>query len=381
MQRYEADKRARGAEDVMAELLEIDGSYGEGGGQILRTSLSLAAITGRHIRIYNLRSKRRTLGLAAQHLTAVRAVAALCQAETRGDALGSQDLDFAPQAPVQSGSYVFDVAQAREGGSAGSVNLVLQAVLLPLALATGESHVLLRGGTHLPLSPSFDYIRDVWIKALSHFGITASVTLDSWGWFPIGRGQIRATIAGSRIAGEALKPRHLIERGRLRRVAGCAVAANLPAHIPQRMCDRATALLEPLGTEIAIRAERVSATCPGAGLFLVAEYENIACGFSGLGAIGKPSEQVAEEASNQLLAHWASGMALDLHLGDQILLPASFCDGPSTFSVEKVTTHLQTNAWVIEQFGLAETRIDGEGGKAATVTLVPTQANRRLQYG
>jgi len=120
----------------MADLLEIDGSYGEGGGQILRTSLSLAAITGRRIRIYDLRSKRRTPGLAAQHLTAVRAVAALCRAETRGDELGSRDLDFAPQTPVQSGSYVFDVAQAREGGSAGSTNLVLQAILLPLALAT-----------------------------------------------------------------------------------------------------------------------------------------------------------------------------------------------------------------------------------------------------
>ncbi len=365
----------------MADLLEIDGSYGEGGGQILRTSLSLAAITGRRIRIHDLRSKRRTPGLAAQHLTAVRAVAALCQAETRGDELGSQDLDFAPQTPVQSGSYVFDVAQAREGGSAGSTNLVLQAILLPLALATGESHVLLRGGTHLPLSPPFDYIRDVWLPALSRFGISASATLDSWGWFPVGRGQIRVQIAGSPVTGQALTPLYLIERGHLRRVAGRAVAANLPAHIPQRMCDRATALLEPLGTEIAIRAERVTAACPGAALFLVAEYENIACGFTVLGAIGKRSEEVAEEASSQLLAHWASGAALDLHLGDQILLPASFCAGPSVFSVEKVTTHLQTNAWVIEQFGLAETRFDGEGGKAATVTLVPTPANRRLQYG
>ena len=359
----------------MAELLEIDGSYGEGGGQILRTSLSLAAITGHHIHIHDLRSKRRKPGLAAQHLTAVRAVAALCQAETRGDELGSQDLDFAPQTPVRSGSYVFDVAQAREGGSAGSTNLVLQAVLLPLALATGESHVLLRGGTHLPLSPAFDYIRDVWIKALLRFGINASVTLDSWGWFPVGHGQIRAAIAGSPVAGRILTPIHLVKRGPLRRVAGCAVAANLPAHIPQRMCDRATTLLATLGAEIAIRAERVGAACPGAGLFLVAEYQNIACGFSVLGAIGKPSEQVAEEAVSLLMEHWASGAALDLHLGDQILLPASFCSGPSVFSVEKVTTHLQTNAWVIEQFGLAKTCFDGAEGKAATVTLTPTPAN------
>lgn len=363
----------------MADLLEIDGSYGEGGGQILRTSLSLAAITGRHIRIYNLRSKRRKPGLAAQHLTCVRAVAELCQAETRGDELDSQDIHFAPKSAVRSGSYVFDVGQAREGGSAGSTNLVLQAILLPLALAPGQSEVHLRGGTHLPFSPPFDYIEDVWIPALSRFGVVARASLDAWGWFPIGRGQIRATISGSAVAQAPLKPITLVERGPLRRITGRAVAANLPAHIPQRMCNRATALLEPLDTEIGIRAERVSAASPGAGLFLIMEYENITCGVSVLGAIGKPSEEIAEEACNLIFVHLASGAALDLHLGDQILLPASLCDGSSVFSVEKITTHFETNAWVIEQFGLATTHIDGAEGKAATVTVTPLlSASKRV---
>jgi len=134
----------------MVGPLVIDGAHGEGGGQILRTALSLSVITGRDVQIRNVRSARRNPGLAAQHLTAVRAAAALCQAEVAGDALGSQELEFAPGEPVKAGDFAFDVAGARTGGSAGSVNLVLQTVLLPLATASSESRVVLHGGTHLP---------------------------------------------------------------------------------------------------------------------------------------------------------------------------------------------------------------------------------------
>ena len=243
----------------MVETLEIDGAHGEGGGQILRSALTLSVITGRHLRIHNMRAARKNPGLAAQHLTAVRAAAALCRAQVVGDTLGSQELDFAPTAPVQAGEFEFDVAEARTGGSAGSVNLVLQTVLLPLALASGESCLLLHGGTHLPMSPSFDYVSDVWLPTLARIGIAASVQLDAWGWYPIGRGQIRATIAGTERRGGLLAPLDCLERGALRRVSGRAVAANLPSHIPQRMRDRARGLLESLGVEVSIGAERVRA--------------------------------------------------------------------------------------------------------------------------
>ncbi len=356
----------------MVETLDIDGAYGEGGGQILRTALTLSVITGRHVRIHNMRSARKNPGLAAQHLTAVRAAGALCQAEVVGDALGSQELDFAPAAPVKAGEFAFDVAEARTGGSAGSVNLVLQTVLLPLALASGESRVLLQGGTHLPMSPSYDYVCDVWLPTLARIGIAATVELEAWGWYPIGRGEVRATIAGTgKRGGGPLVQFDCVERGGLRRVSGRAVAANLPAHIPQRMSDRARTLLEPLGAEIAIGAERVRAASPGAGIFLVAEYDSIRCGFSALGVVGKPSEVVAEEAVSLLLKHHASGAALDSHLGDQILLPVSLARAPSTFSVEEVTLHLRTNAWVIEQFGLAQTTFAQTPAGAATVTVTP----------
>lgn len=356
----------------MAEPLDIDGRHGEGGGQILRSALTLSGITGRHLRIHSVRAARKNPGLAAQHLTAVRAAAALCQARVVGDSLGSQELDFAPAAPVKAGAFEFDVADARAGGSAGSVNLVLQTVLLPLALASGESRVLLHGGTHLPMSPSFDYVCDVWLPTLARLGVAASVQLDAWGWYPIGRGQVRATIAGTERRGRWLAPFDCVERGVLRRVSGRAVAANLPSHIPQRMSDRARTLLQPLGVEVSIGAERVHAYSPGAGIFLVAEYEAIRCGFSALGIAGKPSEVVAEEAAGLLLKHHASGTALESHLADQILVPLSLARAPSTFTVEEVTPHLRTNAWVIEQFGLAETRFLRTPAGMATVTVTPS---------
>jgi RNA 3'-terminal phosphate cyclase (ATP) len=237
----------------------IDGAHGEGGGQILRTALSLSAITRRPLRIECIRALRRNPGLAAQHLTAVRAAAALCDAQLSGDTLGSACLDFVPQAPVVAGNYAFDVSLAREGGSAGAVMLVLQTVFLPLALANGDSGVELHGGTHMAWSPPFDYVRDVWLPMLSRLGVEASVELASWGWYPVGKGEVRAQIRGHQAT---LKPLELEQRGSLLRVSARAVAANLPAHIPQRMADRARTLLAVLGVDLRIEPLRVRAGLP-----------------------------------------------------------------------------------------------------------------------
>ena len=350
------------------EPLFIDGAYGEGGGQILRTALALSAITGRPLRIDRIRALRRNPGLAAQHLTAVRAAAEICGARLAGDALGSTTLEFSPERPAAAGQYAFDVGLAREGGSAGAVTLILQTILLPLAFAPGDSEVRLRGGTHMAWSPPFDYVCDVWLPALTRLGVRTGLRLEAWGWYPAGQGLVCARIEGA--GSTALHSVDLDERGPLLRIRGRAVAANLPAHIPRRMIDRARALLERLGADLAIEPSRVRAVSPGAGLFLTAEYANVNCGFSALGEIGKPSEQVAEEAAGELLRHHASGAALDRHLGDQMLLPLCFADGPSSFSVEQFTLHLETNAWVIERFGLA--RIDRERATFGTGRVVVT---------
>lgn len=347
----------------MNPALVIDGSQGEGGGQILRSAVSFATLCQRPIVIENIRADRRNPGLAAQHITSVRAAAAICGARVDGDTLGSSSLSFVPQSAIRPGTYEFDVAAAREGGSAGATSLVMQTVLPPLALAAGTSRVTIRGGTHMAWSPSFDYLRDVWLAALARLGVDASLTLRDWGWFPVGGGCIEATIRGR--PARRFDRCRLTERGDLVEVTGRAVAANLPAHIPQRMCDRATALLAALQCRTAIEPVRVRAACAGAGLFLTARYMNIACGFGALGARGKASEQVAEEAVESLLRHLGSGAALDKHLGDQLLGPLAFADGPSRFTVEAVTRHLETNAWVLGQFGLAGVNVarreDGTG--------------------
>jgi RNA 3'-terminal phosphate cyclase (ATP) len=346
----------------------IDGSHGEGGGQILRTALTLSMMTGRPFRIERIRALRRNPGLAAQHLTAVRSAAALCCARLSGDALASTEMEFAPAAPVAAGDHVFDVGLAREGGSAGAVMLVLQTVLLPLAGAAEDSRLLLRGGTHLAGSPPFDYVRDVWLPMLARLGIEASVTLAAWGWYPVGKGEVCVRI---RAGSATLKPIVIEERGPLLRIVGRAVAANLPAHVPQRMADRARSLLAGLGVGLRIEPLRVRAACPGAGLFLTAEYADLNCGFSALGALGKPAEEVAAEAAEALLRHHASQAALDRHLGDQILAPLCFADGPSRFTVEEITRHLETNTRVIEQFGVARIVAERSSTDIGHVTVTP----------
>ncbi|HVO15794.1 MAG TPA: RNA 3'-terminal phosphate cyclase [Alphaproteobacteria bacterium] len=342
--------------------LVIDGSHGEGGGQILRTALSLAAIAGRSVRFVNIRAGRPKPGLAAQHLTAVRAAAALCAARVTGDALGSVELDFAPQAPARPGSYVFDVAEARKGGSAGSVTLVLQTVLPPLALAEGRSTVVLRGGTHVDGGPSVDYAQEVWLPVLGAMGMDARLDLVRPGWFPIGQGEVVAEIAGG---AAPLRPLQFRDRGAAKTLWGRATTSNLPDHVAQRMAGHAAGLLEAQAREASIATLRTAAVATGAALFLGADYVQGRGGATALGARGKPAEKVAEEAVAQLLAYDRSGAAVDSHLADQLIVPAALASGPSAFTTQRVTRHLTTNAWVVRQFGLAEvaiaTRNDGLG--------------------
>lgn len=349
----------------MTKILRLDGARGEGGGQILRTALTFAAITGRAFRIENIRAGREKPGLAAQHVTAARAAAALCRARVRGDAIGSDALEFFPEAAVAAGEYLFDVAAAREGGSAGAATLVLQTLLLPLALVEGESRVVVRGGTHMSRSPSFDYLQDVYLPTLARIGIEAEVELNAWGWYPAGGGEIEARIRGlGREWRHRLRPLDIRNRGGAGRISGRAVAANLPSHIPQRMSDRTRGLLQELDAEVRIEPLRVRAACPGAGIFLLAEYDHVRCGFSALGERGKASELVAEEAVSALFAHRNSGAALDQHLADQILNSLALAPCPSAFSAELGSRHLQTNAWVIERFGLARIGIERQGAGA-----------------
>ncbi|ABA23375.1 RNA 3'-terminal phosphate cyclase [Trichormus variabilis ATCC 29413] len=335
-------------------MIDIDGSYGEGGGQVLRTSLSLAAITGEPIRIAGIRAGRRKPGLAAQHLTAVRAAARICHGELQGDALGSTMLEFIPGGGVKAGNYIFDVSEVQQGGSAGAITLVLQTILLPLALADGDSHITLRGGTHVIFSPTVTYIERVYLPMLCRMGIKAQVKLGAWGWYPRGGGEVNLQVKG----GCQLCGLNLLERGELKRVQGLAVATELPAHIPQRMANRAENLLRTAGLRVSMQALREKGVAPGAGIFLTAEYCNSLTGFGGFGRLRLSSEKVAEIACGQLLQFHETGAPVDEHLADQLLLPAALASESSQYRVAEVSTHLTTNAAVIEKFGLGKITVN-----------------------
>ena len=352
------------------DVLTLDGSHGEGGGQILRTALSLSAITTRPFRLTNIRAGRRNPGLLPQHLSAVRAAAAITGAIVFGDRLGSTELRFAPSYLPKSGSYLFDVAATAERGSAGSVTLILQTLLVPLTLADGPSTLVLRGGTHVEWSPPFDDLVNSYFPLLRRMGYRIDAELKHWGWYPIGGGEVVCEIAAGPSDRNVLpRPIELVSRGPLQRIAGRAVAANLPAHIPQRMADRVRDSLGDLGVLVDVQPQRVTAACPGAGIFLVAAYTELPASFSAYGRLGKPSEAVADQAVAAFREHHASEAAVELHLADQLLLPLALATGPSAFTVLRPTGHLLTNAWTIDQFEIAHISI--EDGKPCRVRIEP----------
>jgi RNA 3'-terminal phosphate cyclase (ATP) len=351
-------------------MLHIDGSYGEGGGQILRTSLSLAAITGRAIRIDRIRAGREKPGLAIQHLTGVRAMAELCGATVTGDRVGSTQLEFIPSHSVQAGQYTFDVAQTLGTGSAGAVTLILQTVLLPLAITADQSHITLKGGTFVPWSPPASYIEQVYLPILQQMGVQATVATAAWGWYPRGGGELQLEINGHPGGVGSLKGVNLLERGDLQQVRGWAIVTELPAHIPQRMASRAQNLLAQAGLKAQVLPRRDRGVGPGAGIFLMAEYAQARAGFGAIGKVGLPAEQVAAIATQELLDFHVTEASVDVHLADQLLLPAALATTPSQYRAAEISTHLVTNAWVIEQFGLAETRIDGK-----IVTITPSHSS------
>jgi len=353
-------------------MILIDGSHGEGGGQVLRTTLTLATLTGRPTCVEHIRAGRRRAGLRPQHLTAVRAAAAVCGAQVEGDELGSQALTFAPTDPPSPGNYTFDVADAARGGSAGSVSLILQTVLLPLALTDGDSHLTLRGGTHVPWAPPASYLEHVFLPILSRMGVHIQMDLIRWGFYPAGGGEIQVRITGRK---GPLHPITLAERRELQRVWGTAAVTNLPAHIPQRMAARAHNVLADAGLEAQVEPRRLRGAGPGAGIFLFAKYtaasssEAVAAGFTAYGRKGLPSERVAEAACEELLAHHRSGAPVDPYLTDQLVLPMALAEGASQVRTSQVSQHLLTNAWVVRKFLARDIRVEGEPGTPGTLVV------------
>ncbi len=323
------------------ETVRLDGSRGEGGGQILRTALTLSLLTGRPFRMVKVRANREKPGLRPQHKTAVNAAAELGSARVVGGAVGSRELSFVP-AEYEPRDLTLDI------GTAGSTGLVLQTLHLPIALRNSSPvRVALVGGTFNPKAPAYSFLESTWRGYLWAFGMPMALAMPSAGFYPRGGGRLEAWV-------EPASPRPWVqlERGPLRRIRGIAGVANLRDDIAGRMRDRAVERLEEAGFVAEIELVRWPGRGQGAALSLMAEHDGtIPATFVGLGERGKPSEAVADEAVDHLLAFEAvNGAAVDPHSADQILLPLAFAPGRSAFSVSEVTEHLRTNVETIMAF-------------------------------
>lgn len=341
-------------------MLHLDGSQGEGGGQVLRTSLSLSALTGTPFRLENIRAGRPKPGLRPQHLTAVRAVADLCQASLKGDRVNSTMLDFVPGTRPQGGTYTFAVNDAAATHSAGAITLIFQALLWPLLFANEATALTLRGGTHVPFSPPYPYLAEVALPAYRRFGPNVSLKLDRYGWNPTGDGQMRATIQPvTQFQAAAFTP--IPDET----VQGLAVVTALPSHIPQRMERRAHNLLTALGLKSRIKPVREMGEHPGAGLFLWRPQ----AGFSALGAKGVPADKVAAAAVADLSHFIDNPSAVDPHLADQLLIPMALAHGSSYFTTSEITSHTLTNIAILRQWLNVSIQVVGEPGQPGQITI------------
>src|SRR5574341_78687 len=343
-------------------MLRIDGSFGEGGGQILRTALALSCVTKTPIEIFNIRKGRKKPGLQPQHLASLRACARISNARVEGGVLGSIELKFIP-GDLTSGNYEFDVAE--EKGSAGSVSLVIQSILLPLIYCSGESQVTIKGGTHVPFSPPFDYLAKVWLPFLGKLGVEAEAEIVRYGFYPKGGGKVRMKVKPV----EKLQGMNLHERGNLVSLSGISAVANLPEAIAVRQKQEAEKILRKENFEPRIESKHVDSVGTGTYLFLLAEFENSLAGFSSLGERGKPAEKVAQEACQSLLDFLQSDAAVEEHLADQILPFLALAKEESSFTVSKITSHLLTNVWVVEKFLPAKIIMEGEIGGRGTIAI------------
>jgi RNA 3'-terminal phosphate cyclase (ATP) len=347
-------------------MIEIDGSAGEGGGQVVRSALTLAVMTGQPMHIANVRGRRAKPGLQPQHLAAVKAAAQISGAYVESAAIGSADLVFRP-AGLYPGHYRFDI------GTAGSTSLVLQTVFLPLALAHNgtaagaESSVMLIGGTHVPWSPCFHYLDLQWLPFMARLGCDAGLEMLLAGFFPQGQGQVRATIRGV----DRLAPLDLPERGALKAIRGISGAANLDMSIAERQRTHALQRLQGRHGKIEIECIDMPARSKGTFLLLIAEFRHSSACYFGLGALGKRAEQVADEACLWLEKFLAGTGAVDEYLGDQLLLPLAFADGASRFRTARVTQHLLTHADIIRAFGVAEIIIEEDAKGVGQVRVMP----------
>lgn len=335
------------------EFLEIDGSYGEGGGQLLRTAIALSCITNRPVKVHNIRGKRPNPGLQHQHMTALRAAVEISKADVKGLSIGSTTVFFKP-GEISGGKYEFDIK------TAGSVTLVMQAILPILCFAKEPSEVTILGGTDVPWSPTIDYFKYVVIENLRKLGIDASVDLIKRGHYPKGGGKVILKVKPV----NKIVPISSTYRGNIIAVYGISHCTNLPNHIAIRQAKAAINVIKSEVKNVELKEEVSQGLGPGSGIALWAEIENgFRIGADALGAKGKSAEDVGKEAGVKLLEELRSGMAIDRHMGDMMILYMAIAGGLQ-MGVSSLTLHAETMIWLTEKFFNIKWNIERMNGRA-----------------
>ena len=318
-------------------MIIIDGSEGEGGGQVVRNALALSLVTGQPCRITNVRGAREKPGLMRQHLTAVEAVCAIGGAVCEGASVGSTEIAFTP-GRVMPGDYRFAV------GTAGSTGLVLQTVLMPLLLADAPSRLVLEGGTHNMMAPPFEFIERVFLPIINRMGPKVSARLLRHGFFPRGGGQIEVDIMPAPLA-----PIDCVERGALRAVSATALFAALPFNIAEREIATARKLLRDWPEEAFSVRQLPEEQGPGNALMLEAAFEHTTEIVTGFGKLGVSAESLTKTAAHRMAGFLASDAFAGPYLADQLLLPFALAKGGS-FTTVKPSQHSRTAAEIIGRF-------------------------------
>jgi RNA 3'-terminal phosphate cyclase (ATP) len=325
--------------DPQDEMLVIDGSAGEGGGQVLRSALTLSLLTRRPFTLKNIRAGRKKPGLMRQHLTCVHAAAAISKARVKGDKLRSMSLVFRPGSLV-SGDHVFNI------GTAGSVCLVLQTLALPLAMAGGASEVTVAGGTHTRWAPPFPFLAEAWLPLVQRMGVDLSLELRGAGFYPAGGGKVVMTVG----AGEGgLKPLYLDSPGQppSLEVDLKAVVSNIPEGIARRELQAAAELLGD--TSLRLQSQTLRSPGPGNAIWLIARGPAVTQVFTAIGEKGKGAEEVGLEVASRFVDWRDSQTSVCQHLTDQLMIPLALA-GSGRFSCQEPTMHSWTNIEVVGAF-------------------------------
>lgn len=340
----------------MSDWIQIDGSEGEGGGQVLRTALGLSLCTGRPVLMTKIRARRRRPGLMHQHLTAVRAAAAIGEAKVTGDAHKSQTLSFEPRGVVP-GSYRFSV------GTAGSVTLVLQAVLPALLLASGPTELELEGGTHNPMAPPFEFLERTALPLIERMGPRVRAELKRPGFVPAGGGLIKVRVTPA----DRLEPLTLKSRGKLKRVSAVARVAALPASIGYRELRQIRDILG-LGRDALSCEELDERYGPGNVVFVEARAEHLTELFTAFGQRGVPAEKVGRTVAREAQRWLDAGVPVGEHLADQ-LVPLLALAGGGSFLTLPLTGHATTQIELVRRFFEVRIQVEEVGPKRARVVV------------